>query len=688
MLRIRSVFTMSCMCAVMWFACSGQGCAPTPPPPADCTYNTRPTADAGVDQTVDLGSRVFLDGRSSNDIDGDPLSYRWQLVDGPEAIVLDDQETSTPSFVPSAIGTYDLALTVTDLCGAADEDTVRVSVGDVDPQAIPEARARTDQSMVCAGDLVELKGASSIDPQGLTLMYRWRQTGGPAVDIANPYIADTEFTAPLVDQDVQLVFVLTVSNGTYSDTDTLTITVLQECTPDDMPPVADAGADKTVDEGDSVTLDGSGSSDPNHLTLSYSWSQTSGQPTVTLSGTQTASPTFTAPDVDSDTMLTFQLTVSSGTETDTDTVSVIVQNIVDLCPDDPNKTEPGDCGCGVPDTDTDGDGVADCIDNCPTVFNPDQTDSDGDGVGDACSDCPLPIASWTKHVNNPVVPGIAAYQWHQNPSVLYDQGKYRMWVGYSSLDIKYCESTDGVTFTTPALALPRHSYGLGHPCVMIDPDADPQQRYKMWFFVQSGCGVHGCNWIEYATSPTGNNNSWTKHGVVLEDGLSGSYDYFHIAQPEVVKDGSDSYKMYYSASSGGSSAVHTVALATSSDGMTWTKQGPVLSGDGTGFDASGVFASAVYRECGKIFLLYGGKADQSAPTKLGMAWSDDGYVFERLGEPIVPLGDSAAFDNADTGAGASLLRVGAQYRLYYTGLGDDNAWDYINSVGLATASMP
>ena len=37
----------------------------------------------------------------------------------------------------------------------------------------------------------------------------------------------------------------------------------------------------------------------------------------------------------------------------------------DRCPDDPLKTEEGICGCGVPDIDTDGDGVADCFDECP-----------------------------------------------------------------------------------------------------------------------------------------------------------------------------------------------------------------------------------------------------------------------------------------------------------------------------------
>lgn len=34
--------------------------------------------------------------------------------------------------------------------------------------------------------------------------------------------------------------------------------------------------------------------------------------------------------------------------------------------------------------DTDGDGVPDCLDNCPNVANADQLDSDADGVGDAC----------------------------------------------------------------------------------------------------------------------------------------------------------------------------------------------------------------------------------------------------------------------------------------------------------------
>jgi hypothetical protein len=38
--------------------------------------------------------------------------------------------------------------------------------------------------------------------------------------------------------------------------------------------------------------------------------------------------------------------------------------------------------------DTDGDGVGDPTDNCPTLWNQNQADSDADGVGNACDDCP------------------------------------------------------------------------------------------------------------------------------------------------------------------------------------------------------------------------------------------------------------------------------------------------------------
>lgn len=90
-----------------------------------------------------------------------------------------------------------------------------------------------------------------------------------------------------------------------------------------------------------------------------------------------------------------------------------VCSLIDLCPGDPHKTDPGVCGCGVPDSDIDGDGTSDCVDpcpndnpddldgdgvcgsvdNCPADANGDQADGDGDGLGDVCDSCPLDSAN-------------------------------------------------------------------------------------------------------------------------------------------------------------------------------------------------------------------------------------------------------------------------------------------------------
>ncbi|MFT3776509.1 MAG: thrombospondin type 3 repeat-containing protein [Minicystis sp.] len=70
---------------------------------------------------------------------------------------------------------------------------------------------------------------------------------------------------------------------------------------------------------------------------------------------------------------------------DTDSDLDGAPNCIDDCPIDAEKTDPGTCGCGQPETcDTDIDGVPDALDNCPHTPNVSQLDSDGDGIGDAC----------------------------------------------------------------------------------------------------------------------------------------------------------------------------------------------------------------------------------------------------------------------------------------------------------------
>jgi hypothetical protein len=70
---------------------------------------------------------------------------------------------------------------------------------------------------------------------------------------------------------------------------------------------------------------------------------------------------------------------------DTDSDSDTVADCLDQCPTDPAKLAPGQCGCGVPDADTDSDTIADCLDQCPG--RDDRIDADADGL----PDCLAPI---------------------------------------------------------------------------------------------------------------------------------------------------------------------------------------------------------------------------------------------------------------------------------------------------------
>ncbi|MGQ9602400.1 MAG: PKD domain-containing protein, partial [Candidatus Bipolaricaulia bacterium] len=54
----------------------------TPKARNSCT-NRPPIADAGLDQEVDVGERVQLDGSGSFDPDGDSLSYSWAFISKP-----------------------------------------------------------------------------------------------------------------------------------------------------------------------------------------------------------------------------------------------------------------------------------------------------------------------------------------------------------------------------------------------------------------------------------------------------------------------------------------------------------------------------------------------------------------------------------------------------------------------------
>jgi len=112
--------------------------------------------------------------------------------------------------------------------------------------------------------------------------------------------------------------------------------------PDEL--TASAGPDQTVTAGKTVEIDASGSTAPDNSALSYRFQQVSrsgsGSPLdVSLQDPETRTPEFTAPDVDSETTVTFELTVTNSagtttTDTDTDRVNITVK------PSDPTSDQP------------------------------------------------------------------------------------------------------------------------------------------------------------------------------------------------------------------------------------------------------------------------------------------------------------------------------------------------------------
>jgi hypothetical protein len=187
----------------------------------------------------------------------------------------------------------------------------------------PIANAGADQT-VDSGEMVQLDGSgSSTNPAGGSLTYQWTQTSGPSVTLSDSTSENPTFTAPLSGATQELVFELVVTSeqDISSEPDSVTITVNPVSAP-----TANAGADQTVDSGEMVQLDGSGSStNPAGGSLTYQWTQTSG-PSVTLNDLTAVNPTFTAPDVLLQRDLVFELVVinEQGIQSEPDSVTIIV----------------------------------------------------------------------------------------------------------------------------------------------------------------------------------------------------------------------------------------------------------------------------------------------------------------------------------------------------------------------------
>ncbi len=293
--------------------------------------NKPPVADAGKDQTVKSGDNVILNGENSDDPDGDALSYNWSA---PEEITLLGKTTATPEFVaPETEGEQDFnfILTVKDNSGLQSSSSVTITViGNRAPVILTNLNVTVNEK-----EQLRLDASESHDPDGNELAFRWSAFLAHQehlVTFDDELSATPVFTAPEVETDQTLKIYLEVSDGKKTSTAIIDVHIINVNTK----PVARAGDDITVIEGETAVLNGTASGDADGDDLTYYWFSEK----LTIEQSTSATPVFTAPATDADVLVWALLIVNDGQiESEPDTVWITVQqaNQPPVFVDIPNK---------------------------------------------------------------------------------------------------------------------------------------------------------------------------------------------------------------------------------------------------------------------------------------------------------------------------------------------------------------
>jgi hypothetical protein len=197
-----------------------------------------------------------------------------------------------------------------------------------------------------------------------------------------------------------------------------------------------------------------------------------------------------------------------------------------------------------------------------------------------------------------------------------------------------------------------------------------------------------------ATSPDG--SAWTKvsasgtGGALFPLGNAAAFDNGGQRDPSVLAE-SPTFQLYFTAldSSGtrsiGYAATPEDATSKLPDNASWSARSEVLSGDGTGFDASGVAHPSVIKD-GATYVMYYTGFDSGGATKIGRATAASANgPFTSSGAPVLDVGAGGAFDSASV-KDPVVIKVGAaDYRMLFTGV-ETLEGETIERIGYASSS--
>jgi predicted GH43/DUF377 family glycosyl hydrolase len=147
---------------------------------------------------------------------------------------------------------------------------------------------------------------------------------------------------------------------------------------------------------------------------------------------------------------------------------------------------------------------------------------------------------------------------------------------------------------------------------------------------------------------------------VITRGAKGEWDAGDVLNPSVIWQG-DAYYNFFSGYDG--ETWHT-GLAVSGDGVTWRKEGKILSPDPGTWEGGAIAAngSAVTDDSGILYYYQAGN-----PVEIGLARSRNGHQWQRNGAPVLPVGPYESWDERGV-ADPYLIRDGHSFYMFYLGM--------------------
>jgi predicted GH43/DUF377 family glycosyl hydrolase len=163
--------------------------------------------------------------------------------------------------------------------------------------------------------------------------------------------------------------------------------------------------------------------------------------------------------------------------------------------------------------------------------------------------------------------------------------------------------------------------------------------------------------------PGGPSVSWrweARTAPVLTRGAAGEWDAVDVLNPSVIRQGEAFYNFY----SGFDGRTWHTGLAVSADGVSWRKEGKILSpGPGT-WEADEIAAngSALASETGILYYYQAGR-----PVRIGMAQSANGHQWEKHGAAVLDTGPRGSWDEGGV-ADPYVIRASGAYYMFYLGV--------------------